>query len=176
VPVGVVGHSSSFKVGGTGKASVTWDRRIALTLGYDPTMPDGLDQANMVRSRLESMGGVSVRLAEVDGAGTPATDLRLVDRKAWTATAVAWMQPYLSQPAERSASQVRSWDTEYRQTLVEVTALQLLARLQQTAAVDAVVLPASQADEQVFTAQGVTITTGSFGPAYQLGLWGITRG
>jgi len=175
VPVGVVGRTSAFAAGGTGHVAVSWDRRIALTLGYDPTMPDGLDQANMVRTRLEIMGGVSVRLVEVDGAGTPATDLRLVDRKAWTWTAIAWLQPYLSQPAPRSAEQVQSLDAEFRRTTVEPTAVQLLARLQEAAAADAVVLPISQSDEQMFVAQGVRVSETSYGPAYQLGLWGLTR-
>lgn len=174
VPVGVTGHVAAFDVGGTG-GSPTWDRRIALTLGYDPTMPDGLDQANVIRTRLEAMGGISMRLVEVDGAGVPATDLRLVDRKAWTWTAAAWLQPYLLQPAERSATVVRTLDTEFRATNVDTAALTLLAQLQQTAADDAVILPFSQVDEQLFTAQGVAIPTTSYGPGYQIGFWGITR-
>lgn len=175
VPVGVIGHVPAFDVGGKGGLA-TWDRRVALTLGYDPTMPDGLDQANVIRTRLEAMGGMSVRLVEVDGAGVPATDLRLVDRKAWTWTAAAWLQPYLIQPAQRSATEVRTLDTEFRTAKTESTAaLTLLARLQQTAASDAVVLPSSQGDEQLFTAQGVTIPQTSYGPGYQIGFWGITR-
>ena len=52
----------------------------------------------------------------------------------------------------------------------------LLARLQQQAAVDLVMLPISQSDEHVYARAGVEVADGSFGPGWQLGLWGIGSG
>ena len=37
VPAGVPGHVASFPLGGRATPKVTWDNRINLTLGYDPT-------------------------------------------------------------------------------------------------------------------------------------------
>jgi len=176
VPSRVSGYVPAFKAGGSGTVKITWDTRVTLTLGYDPTMPDGLDQASLIRTRLEAAGGLSVRLVATDGAGSPATDLRLVDRKAWTDTALAWLQPYLDAPASDSATEVTGWATEASETDDPVRQAALLKLLQERAATDAVILPLSQSDEPVFFAQGVTVPTTSFGPAWQLGLWGVKRG
>ena len=62
VPGGVTGHVSSFPMGGRAEPTVTWAEPIPLTLSYDPTIPDGRDQANLVRGRLEDTGGFRVRL------------------------------------------------------------------------------------------------------------------
>ena len=103
VPGGVPGHLATFPLGGKVKPKVTWKNRINLTLGYDPSMPNGQDNATQIRTRLENTGGLSVQLRP----GEPNTDLTLVDRKAWTATAIAWLQPYLDAPLPAAASTVR---------------------------------------------------------------------
>ena len=94
VPAGVGGHTPVFPLGGKATPKVTWKSRINLTLGYDPSTPNGRDLAIQIRTRLEDTGGLSVKLAP----GEAGADLQLVDRKAWTATALAWLQPYLDAP------------------------------------------------------------------------------
>ncbi len=171
VPVGIPGHQASFATGGRATPKITWDNRITLTLGYDSTMPDGRDLANLVRSRLEDTGGMSVRLVPDD----TRTDLQLVDRKAWTPTAIAWLQPYLDAPLPGSKSAVDKLDTQFRASplfsdaeLAQANAL--LAQLQARANADAIVLPMTQSDEVLFSRAGVTIGENSFGPGWQLGV------
>ena len=57
-------------------------------------------------------GRLSVQLKP----GATDADLNLVDRKAWTATALAWLQPYLDAPLPTAASTVRTIETEFRAT------------------------------------------------------------
>ena len=91
--------SARSRSGGSAEPDVTWSNRIQLTLGYDPTMPDGQDIATQIRTRLEDTGGMSVRLRAVDPtADADPPDLMVLDRKAWTSTALAWLQPYLDAP------------------------------------------------------------------------------
>lgn len=176
VPGGVPGHVSTFKLGGRTRPLVTWKKRIRLTLGYDSTEPNGQDIAVQIRTRLENIGGLSVQLRP-DETG----DLTLVDRKAWTATALAWLQPYLEAPLPATASTVASTQTAYQgqATLSSADAAaadRLLATLQKQAAADLVVLPVTQSDEYVYTRIGVRLSATSFGPGWQLGLFGISRG
>jgi peptide/nickel transport system substrate-binding protein len=172
VPGGVPGHNSSFPVGGRAKPRVTWTNRIQMTLGYDPTMPDGRDIATQLRTRMEDTGGLSVRLQP----GDVRADLTLVDRKAWTATALAWLQPYLDAPLPASLAAVRKAEADFRSTTNETEATLLLATLQAQAAVDSVVLPVSQGDEYLFARNGVDVNDTSFGPGWQLGLFGMKGG
>jgi peptide/nickel transport system substrate-binding protein len=172
VPNGVFGHTAAFPLGGKAKPKVTWKSRINLTLGYDDSMPNGLDIANQIRGRLENTGGLSVQLKP----GVTDADLNLLDRKAWTATALAWLQPYLDAPLPAAASTVKTIETEFRATTDGGTANQLLAALQKQAAVDLIVLPISQSDEHVYLRRGVEMGGGSFGPGWQLGLFGISSG
>ena len=167
------GHIATFPLGGTTDPEVTWDNRINLTLGYDSTQPNGRDIATQIRTRLEDTGGLSVRLR----ADEPA-DLTLVDRKAWTATALAWLQPYLEAPLPASAEAVEATGRSFRAvppTEIE-TADQLLAALQKQAAADLVVLPVSQSDEYAYVGPDAAMAENSFGPGWQLGLFGISRG
>ena len=62
VPGGVPGHAASFPLGGKVTPKVTWKNRINLTLGYDPSTPNGQDIAIQIRTRLENTGGLSVKL------------------------------------------------------------------------------------------------------------------
>ncbi len=172
VPNGVPGHVAAFKVGGSSAAKPSWNSRIQLTLGYDSSMPDGRDIANRVRSRLESSGGLSVRLRP----GSGDTDLIMVDRKAWTATAIAWLRPYLDHPLPSRAKKIRQTEISFSATRDEKKAASLLAALQADAAADLVVLPMNQQDEDVFLGPGVRLTETSFGPDWQLGLWGLSSG
>ena len=172
VPNGVVGHTAAFPLGGRAKPKVTWESRIILTLGYNVTTPNSQDIANQIRTRLENTGGLSVQLKP----GDMNADLNLVDRKAWTATALAWMQPYLDAPLPTAASTVRTIETEFRATTDSDTADQQLAALQKQAAVDLTVLPISQSDEAVYLRRGVEMAGGSYGPGWQLGFFGISNG
>ena len=171
VPTGVEGHAATFPLGGKAKPKVTWKSRITLTLGYDGTMPNGQDLAAQIRSRLENTGGLSVQLRP----GDLNADLNLVDRKAWTSTALAWLQPYLDAPLPAVESTVSTIETEFRATTDGATADQLLAALQKQAAVDLIMLPISQSDEHLYLRRGVEMSGGSFGPGWQLGFFGISN-
>jgi peptide/nickel transport system substrate-binding protein len=174
VPAGVEGHAPTFPLGGKATPKVTWKSRINLTLGYDASTPNGRDVAVQIRTRLEDTGGLSVKLAP----GEPGADLQLVDRKAWTATALAWLQPYLDAPLPDVAESVDTVATQFRGTppTDPATADRLLAVLQRQSAADLVVLPISQSDEYLYARAGVEIGPASFGPGWQLGLWGLGGG
>jgi peptide/nickel transport system substrate-binding protein len=172
VPAGVVGHAPTFPLGGKATPKVTWKSRINLTLGYDPSTPGGRDLAVQIRTRLEDTGGLSVKLVP----GEAGADLQLQDRKAWTATALAWLQPYLEAPLPETADAVGTLETQFRGSTDPATANRLLTSLQRQSAVDLVMLPISQSDEHLFTRAGVEVAALSFGPSWQLGLWGISGG
>jgi peptide/nickel transport system substrate-binding protein len=171
VPGGVPGHVATFPLGGKTNPKVTWKNRINLTLGYDSSAPNGQDIATQIRTRLEETGGLSVQLRPDEPA-----DLTVVDRKAWTATALAWLQPYLEAPLPASAATAAADATEFRGTTDDAAALRLLGDLQKQAAADLVVLPLTQSDEYVYVRAGADISDASYGPGWQLGLFGITRG
>ncbi|WP_152363681.1 ABC transporter substrate-binding protein [Microlunatus speluncae] len=172
VPPTVSGYVSSFPVGGVANPQVTWPKRIQLTLSYDPTSPDDRDLANQIRSRLEDTGGLSVRLRPQDAAA----DLNLADRKAWSATPVAWLQPYLASPPESSREAVQTLEAQFRAATEDAQAQALVAQLQNRAASDLTVLPISQSDEYLFIRVGVDVDPLSFGPGWQLGFWGMSGG
>jgi len=172
VPGGVPGHISSYPAGGRARPKVTWPNRIHLSLGYDPAMPDSRDLATQIRTRLEDTGGMSVRLRpELSG-----VDLQLLDRKAWTATALAWLQPYLEAPLPSSRTAVAKLQTAFAASTNEAEASRLLTALQRQAASDRVVLPVSQGDDYLFARDGVDVNEKSFGPGWQLGLFGLNSG
>jgi len=171
VPTGVVGHSAAFPLGGKAKPKVTWKSRINLTLGYDASMPNAQDLAMQIRSRLENTGGLSVQLRP----GDLNADLNLLDRKAWTSTALAWLQPYLDAPLPAVDSTVTTIEVEFRATTDSAAANRLLATLQKQAALDLIMLPISQSDEHFYVRRGVDMSGGSFGPGWQLGFFGISN-
>ena len=175
VPNGITDHISAFPVGGSAKPKVTWSNRIQLTLGYDPTMPDGRDIATQVRTRLEDTGGLSVRLRAVESPLDHRADLVVLDRKAWTSTGLAWLQPYLDAPPAASATTVATLERAYQASSGEADQAHGMAALQRQAANDRVLLPMSQSDEHLLVAPGVEAPANSFGPGWQLGLWGLTR-
>ncbi len=171
VPYGIPDHHTSFPLGGSSKAEITWSNRIPLTLGYDASIPDGSDLANQVRSRLEDTGGMSVRLRPNDGD----TDLLLEDRKAPTPTPIAWLQPVLDSPLPGSEAAIDRADSTARTSDDAQVRDAALATLQEQAATDDVVLPMTQGNEVVYTASGVRTTSTTYGPGWQLGLWGLSR-
>lgn len=173
VPLGVLGHSSAFEVGGEADVEISWKKRVRLTLSYDSSVPESHDMASTIRSRLEETGGLSVKLVADDAHA----DLALHDRKAWTSTAIAWLQPYLDNPSADSAKEVSATEADYRATRDPVSseAMKLLADLQKLAAEDELILPIDQQDEQIYLAQGVEIAPTSFGSGWHLGLWGVAR-
>ena len=171
VPTEVEGHAAAFPLGGKAKPKVTWKSRINLTLGFDASMPNAQDLAMQIRSRLEDTGGLSVQLRP----GDLNADLNLVDRKAWTSTAMAWLQPYLDAPLPAVNSTLNTIETEFRATTDSTSANRLLAELQRQAAVDLTMLPISQSDEHFYVRRGVDMSGGSFGPGWQLGFFGISN-
>src|SRR5918998_957404 len=174
IPPGVPGHTAVFPQGGKATPKVTWKSRINLTLGYDPTTPGGRDLAVQIRTRLEDTGGLSVKLTP----GEARAHLQLEDRKAWTATALAWLQPYLEAPLAESRRTVDTLETQFRATppTDPATADRLMTALQRQSAQDLVMLPISQSDEHLYARTGVEVDALSFGPGWQLGLWGIGGG
>ena len=170
VPLGVAEHARAFALGGRVKLPELSGDRIILTLGYSPTAPGHADLANLLRSRIEGLDGVSVRL--VTGG---AADLWLTDRPAWVNNATGWLQPYLDSPLADSGAKLESLDQRAR-TTSGVARTVALTELQQQAAVDNTVLPVSQADGILFVAKGVTLIGQPFGSGQTLGFWGITHG
>ncbi len=164
--------SARSRMGGKAVPKVTWPEPIQLSLSYDPTIPEGRDQANQIRTRLEDTGGFSVRLQP----GQPNADLTLVDRKAFTATGLSWLQPYLANPLPETAAIVNTLQLRYRSLTNEEEALRVLGALQRQAAVDLVLIPLTQSDEYVVAREGVTVQLNSFGPGWQLGLFGMRGG
>ncbi len=171
IPGGVPGHTSAFRLGGRAAVDVTWKEPVRLDLGYDPTAPDAVDVATQIATRLEATGGFVVRLRS----GTAEVDLVLADRKAFTATGQSWLQPYLQQPLPRSAEVLATLEQRYRTRTEEPEALRVLAAIQSQAALDQTVVPVSQGDEYLIARSGVQVQDTSFGPGWQLGLFGIRR-
>ena len=171
VPAGIPGQTPTFPLGGKVTPKVTWKTRVNLTLAYDPTAPNAADLADTVRNRLEDTGGLSVRLAP----GSRDADLVLVDRKAWTSTALSWLQPYVDDPLGSSVAQVDATVEAFEASVPDDAGSErLLASIQRQAASDLVLLPISQSDETVWVRGGADITPGSYGPGWQLGLFGIS--
>ena len=171
IPGGIPGHVASFPAGGKTSPKVTWKNRIQLTLSYDSTAPDARDLANQIRSRLEDTGGMSVRVRADD----PDADLALVDCKAWTATPLAWLQPYLASPLAGSRARIDSLVTQYRESTDPKQADALLVQLQRQAAQDLTILPISQGDEYEFSGKAADVVETSFGPGWQLGYFGMGK-
>ena len=171
VPAGVPGQTPTFPLGGKVTPKVTWKTRINLTLAYDPSAPNAADLADTVRNRLEDTGGLSVRLAP----GSAQADLVLVDRKAWTSTALSWLQPYVDDPLGSSFAQVDATVEAFGASVPDDSGSdRLLASIQRQAASDLVLLPISQLDETVWVRAGADVNGGSYGPGWQLGLFGIS--
>lgn len=173
VPPETPGHVASFEVGAGAEPDITWKQRVHLTLAYDPTAPDAADQANQIRTRLEGSGGWSVRLVQATPVESSDADLLLVDFTPWTATPMSWLQPYLDQAVQDD--EVDEATAVVRKNGDPAKVQPALAKLQELAAEDLVVLPIIQTGESVFVAEGWIADPTAFGPAWQLGLWGFRR-
>ncbi len=170
VPVGVTEHASSFTLGGRVKLPKVSGARIILTLGYSPAAPGQADLANLLRSRIEELDGVSVRL--VPGG---VADLWLTDSPAWVNNATGWLQSYLDSPLPNSRTKLQALDQRAR-TTSGVARTVAITELQQQAVVDNTVLPVSQSDGILFVGKGVTLIGQPLGSGQALGFWGIIRG
>ena len=170
VPVGVADHAKSFLLGGRPKLPSLDGNRIHMTLGYLPTAPGHADLASLIRDRIESLGGVSVRLVTGGSA-----DLWLTDSPAWVNNATGWLQRYLEHPLAGSRAKLELLETRAR-TTSGTARTAALTELQQQAAADATVLPVSQGNGVLFLARGVDLIGEPFGSGQMLGLWGFTRG
>ena len=146
--------SPASRSGGRASPKVTWKNRINLTLGYDPTTPNAQDIAIQIRTRLENTGGLSVKLAPGDPGGRPR---RWSDRKAWTATGLAWLQPYVDAPLPAVRETMETTIvTTFRKTTDDALGRRLLlGALQKQAAVDlCAAADQPESDEYVFARSG----------------------
>lgn len=173
VPSAIAGSRSTFDVGPGAEIETPWKERAQLTLAYDPTAPDAIDQANQIRTRLEERASMSVKLVTATPVETADADLRLVDFKAWTPTGMAWLQPYLEQPIQED--EVEELVTRIRESVDPDEIATTIGELQELAAEDLVVLPIIQTDEFVFVADGWLVDQNLLAPGWQLGMWGFRR-
>ena len=101
----------------------------------------------------------------------------LVDRKAFTATGLAWLLPYLEHPLPDNAALIKTLEMRYRSVTEETESLRVLGALQRQAAID---LRAAAADPvrrvHLRPAGRRASAIGSFGPGWQLGLFGMRSG
>ena len=170
VPVGAEGHLASFAVGGRPELPEIEGKRVTLTLGYQSSAPGHADLASLLRSRIEELDRVSVRLVTSGEA-----DLVLTDFPAWVPTPNGWLQLYLEDPLPGSADKLAELSERARTTTGDAR-LVALGELQKQAAADATVLPVSQTDGILMLGKGVSLAGLPFGSSGQLGLWGLRRG
>ena len=170
VPVGVEGHLASFPVGGKPELPEIEGKRVTLKLAYSPSAPGHADLASLLRSRIEELDRVSVRLVTSGDA-----DLVLTDFPAWVPTTNGWLQLYLDDPLPGSADKLAELNQRARTTTGDARVV-ALGELQKQAAADLTVLPVSQGDGIVMLGRGVTLAGLPFGSSGQLGLWGLRRG
>lgn len=171
VPPTVAGSTASFPAGGRPTATPVPGSRLNLTLAYSSRAPGQADLARLLRDRLEGNAGMSVQL-KPDASDA---DLVLTDAGAWANTALGWLQAYTDAPLPGSAAKLAGL-TQTARTLADTAARQaVLAEIQQQAAADATVLPVSLTGETLFVGADVKVVGDTFGPCWQLGLWGFTR-
>jgi len=170
VPPKVAGSAASFAVGARPNPTHTPGAGGALTLGYSSKAPGLADVASLLGDRLEAWGfGVQLRPDAADA------DLTLTDTPAWVNTALGWLQPYLDAPLPGSQAKLVQL-TQTASTMTDAGARDaVLAELQQQAAADATELPVSLGPETLWARKGVTVATDTYGPCWQLGLWGFSQ-
>lgn len=172
IPAGIEGSTPSFTLGGAGTITPLPGERPRLTLGYTSSIAGEREIAGDLRDRLEEVMAVSVTLVP-DSADV---DLRLLNYRAWTATPFAWLQPYQQVGLPGSAAKVEQLEQIARTTSDASQRATVLAEIQMQAAADAVTLPVSQLDDDVFVSSTVRTSEPMFGPGWQLGLWAVGRG
>ena len=169
LPEGIEGHISAFALGGIASFPPLVGERPRLTLSYDSQITGEVDMARSMRDRIEASVGVSIQVV----ADTPTADLVLYNYKAWNVTPIAWLQPYRTAALPGSADKIASLEKLYRTTTDRATRDSALSELQSQAAVDAIVLPISQEDDDMFLASGVKTHEPLYAPGYQLALWAM---
>ncbi|MGC3955768.1 MAG: ABC transporter substrate-binding protein [Propionicimonas sp.] len=170
VPVGTSDHLASFDVGGHPELPEIKGKRVTLKLAYQPSAPGHADLASVLRSRIEELDRVSVRLVTSGEA-----DLVLTDFPAWVPTPNGWLQLYLEDPLPGSADKLAELSQRSRSTTGDARTV-ALAELQKQAAADLTVLPVTQTDGVLMLGRGVTLAGLPFGSSGQLGLWGLRYG
>lgn len=165
IPVGVPGHTAAFPMGGV----VTSVRPlpgelVRLTLSYASTIVGEKEKARDIRDQIESRMGVAVQLVP----DRPDADLALLNYRAWTSTAAAWLQPYRESPLPGSAAKVAELEERARSSVDAANRDTALAEIQKQAQADAIVLPVSQADDDMFLGPDVKLLDPKFGPGWQL--------
>ena len=169
LPEGIEGHISAFALGGIASFPPLVGERPRLTLSYDSQITGEVDMARSMRDRIEASVGVSIQVV----ADTPTADLVLYNYKAWNVTPIAWLQPYRTAALPGSADKIASLEKLYRTTTDRATRDSALSELQSLAAVDAIVLPISLEDDDMFLASGVKTHEPLYAPGYQLALWAM---
>lgn len=169
VPPRVAGSVASFPAGGRPEKAAPPDK-VALVLAYDRAAPDAADRANVLRARLQAAGiSVTVKPNPRD------RDLTLTDVAAPVDTAVAWLEPYLTDPLPGSAEKLVALGQTARAGGEAGARSTALAEIQRQAAVDDTVLPVALGDATLFVSPAYATAPDAFGPSWQLGLWGFTR-
>lgn len=169
IPVGIEGHISAFPLGGVTTPPPVTGERQRLTLSYDSSITGEKELARDIRDRIESAAGVSMQLVP----DSPTADLVLSNFKAWNATPIAWLQPYRTRALPGSDAKIAEYEKLYRTTTVDSQREIYLSELQKQAAVDAMVLPISQEDDDMFLASAVKVHEPKYGPGWQLALWSV---
>jgi peptide/nickel transport system substrate-binding protein len=169
IPEGIEGHITAFKLGGIASIPPLTGDRPRITLSYDSQVTGDPEMARSIRDSIEASVAVSVQVV----ADTPTADLVLYNYKAWNVTPIAWLQPYRTAALPGSADKIASLEKLYRTTTDQATRESALSELQSQAAVDAIVLPISQEDDDMFLAAGVKTHEPLYAPGYQLALWAL---
>lgn len=172
VPSNAPGYVKAFRTGGLADPPHSSFGRVQLTLGHDPRVPDQHDLAQRLRDRMESAGGLSVRL--VDLTQEP-SDIRLLADRAPFATAFSWLAPAITDPGAEHAVPIHLAVTRYRSATEPEDRNGAVATLQRLAAGDATVVPVSFDSAALYIGPGFHHDEAAYGPNGQLGLWGFTR-
>lgn len=171
VPVGVSGHAEAFPQGGVATMPTMNTSGISLSIGYNQGSPGAEQAAELIRTRLETTGKLTVTITS----NTSQADIVLTDALPALDTATGWLQPYLINPLPGSASKVAELDRQVRTTDDDNARDVALSELQQQAAADKVVIPVSQGDAGLFVGPDMKIADNGFAPGGQLALWGLER-
>ncbi len=171
IPHGVDGTVATYHLGGIPTIPPRTGDRPRLTLSYQSTVVGEREIARDSRDRIEQVAGISVQLTP----DNPTADLILRNDKAWTATPFAWLQLYRDNPLPGSQDKVSNLEKQARTTTRTTEREVALTELQKQAAVDAVVLPIQQADDDLFLLGNTQLREPRYGPGWQLGLWAVGR-
>ncbi|WOQ18778.1 ABC transporter substrate-binding protein [Raineyella sp. W15-4] len=177
LPIGVTGaRTGLFPAGGTPALDKPSGTPLALTLGYDPRMPDGADLAAELARSLDATGLATVTVVpNAAGSDTGSADLQLLDERASTWTARAWLQRPLSVTGSPHEQEIQTILTRGLPSSDQATHKAAVSQLQYFAAEDAYVTPLSQTDEVVFVREGWSVDTGRMGPGWQLDLAAFSK-